>query len=198
MLAQARSREDTADFTFSVGTAEKLDFPDESIDLVFSVDVIHHVRDRASFFREALRVLRTGGRLCTVTESSDDLAARVHASYFPATLAVEVERYPSIDTLRQELGGAGFNAIDQEHVELPLAVTSAHAYRARAFSSLHFISDEQLADGLRAMETDLERRPIRSTSRYTLLWARVSEMPQGNGSGEMGADDSGWSQPPLF
>ena len=173
MLAQARSRPDAAGIQFANGSAEQLDFPDASLDLVFSVDVIHHVMDRAALFGEAVRVLREGGRLCTVTENAAELAGRVHSTYFPDALTVELERYPRIEVLRAELQAAGFNELAEEHVEQPFEVTSADAYRARAFSSLHFISDEALAKGLDAMESDLQRGSIRGVSRYTLLWARA-------------------------
>src|SRR5688572_8910971 len=69
MLAQARARLDCADIEFGRGSAEKLDLPDHAFDLIFSVDVIHHVTDRAAFFQEAFRVLRPGGRLCTATQN---------------------------------------------------------------------------------------------------------------------------------
>jgi ubiquinone/menaquinone biosynthesis C-methylase UbiE len=40
-----------------VGSAEGLPLPDQSVDFIFSVDVIHHVDNRALAFREAFRVL---------------------------------------------------------------------------------------------------------------------------------------------
>src|SRR3712207_7697189 len=43
---------------FRSGRAEGLPVPDASFDLVYSVDVIHHVGDRPAAFREAARVLR--------------------------------------------------------------------------------------------------------------------------------------------
>ena len=73
MLGYARKRPDTGDLTFSPGAAERLDFPDDSFHLVFSVDVIHHLADRDAFFREVARVLCTRGSLCTVTESEPQL-----------------------------------------------------------------------------------------------------------------------------
>ena len=39
-----------------------LDFPDESLDLVFSKDAILHVDDKATMFTEIFRILKPGGR----------------------------------------------------------------------------------------------------------------------------------------
>jgi ubiquinone/menaquinone biosynthesis C-methylase UbiE len=60
MLAQALRR--SIAVQFSLGRAENLGFQEKSFDLLFSVDVIHHVANRAQFFREAWRVLRPDGR----------------------------------------------------------------------------------------------------------------------------------------
>jgi SAM-dependent methyltransferase len=46
--------------------AEHLPFDDDSFDVVYSWGVLHHTPDTARAVREALRVLRPGGRICTM------------------------------------------------------------------------------------------------------------------------------------
>ena len=65
MLVRAQER--STRVRFRLGGAEALGFLPGFFDLVFSVDVIHHVSDRLRHFREVWRVLKPGGRLCTVT-----------------------------------------------------------------------------------------------------------------------------------
>jgi ubiquinone/menaquinone biosynthesis C-methylase UbiE len=173
MLAQLRERMPEAIAT--VGRAEELQFPAASIDLIYSVDVIHHVGDRDAFFAEAARVLRPGGWICTVTDSEEDIAARVPlSSHFPETVPHELQRYPSISTLRAEMERAGFIAPREEHVDLHYPLADSAAYRNRAYSSLHLISDAEHARGVERMERDLASGPIEACSLYTLLWGKVS------------------------
>ena len=99
MLAIANKRSPGAHL--KLGKAEQLDYPAGFFDLVFSVDVIHHVGDRSSYFREACRVLKKGGKVCTVTDSTEIIRHRQPLSvYFPETIEVDLQRYPGISDLR--------------------------------------------------------------------------------------------------
>ena len=52
-----------------VADAERLPFPDASFDVVYSWGVLHHTPDTPRAVREAVRVLRPGGRLCVMVYS---------------------------------------------------------------------------------------------------------------------------------
>jgi ubiquinone/menaquinone biosynthesis C-methylase UbiE len=168
MLANARARSDEIDWR--EGSAEATGLPDGRFDLAYLVDVIHHVRDRGAFAREAWRVLAPGGRVCIATDSAEDIARRRPlSSHFPETVAVELARYPAIATIAAELTAAGF-AVSTDHVELAYGLTDATAYRDRAFSSLHLIPADALDRGLARLDADLACGPIPALSLYTLVW----------------------------
>lgn len=169
MLAKATEKSKTT--RFQIGNAEKLAFADESFDLIFSVDVIHHVTDRTSFLRDAYRVLRQHGRVCTVTDSEEIIRHRQPlAAYFPETVEADLTRYPSVTDLRQMMEGTGFRQVAEVAVEFPYPLTDIAAYRDKAFSCLHLISADAHRRGIERMERDLMSGPLQGNSRYLLLW----------------------------
>jgi ubiquinone/menaquinone biosynthesis C-methylase UbiE len=171
MLEAARQRLLEADL--QQGRGEQIDYPAESLDLVFSVDVIHHVADCPAYFREVFCVLKKGGRLCTVTDSEEIIRRRQPlAVYFPETVEIELKRYPAIADLRGMMAEAGFGGLQEELAEFPYSLTDNQTYREKAFSCLHLISEEAFERGIARMDDDLGKGPIPCVSRYLLLWGR--------------------------
>lgn len=169
MLAEARAR--SCGVEFQLGRAERLDFPPASFDLVFSVDVIHHVVDRLGYFREVHRILKPGGKLCTVTDSQCIIRHRQPlAVYFQETVEVDLGRYPRIAQLRAWMEQVGFAGVNEEMVELSYQLTDIQPYRDKAFSALHLIPEEAFQRGVGHMEQDLQLDSIPCVSRYALVW----------------------------
>lgn len=169
MLARLRSADPSVEAL--EGTAECLGLPDDSYDLAFSVDVIHHVVDRIAASREASRVLRPRGWFCTVTDSEWIIRNREPLSrYFPESVETELARYPRIAVLNSELAAAGFIELHEELVEFPYELTSAAPYRDKAYSALHCIDASAFQRGLSRLEADLQQGPVHCCSRYVMLW----------------------------
>lgn len=169
MLARARERPSSV--RFQAGQAETLDLPPDFFDLVFSVDVIHHVGDRPAHFREAHRVLGPGGKICTVTDSEWIIRRRQPLSvYFAESVPLELARYPRIAALREFMARAGFGEIVETTVEFLYSLADVQAYRDKAFSVLHLIPEAAFQRGIERMARDLRSGPISCVSRYLLLW----------------------------
>jgi len=66
--------------TFRVADAEKLDFPDNSFDIVYSHGVLHHTPDTPGAIREVHRVLRNGGRAVVMLYHRNSYNYRVNIS----------------------------------------------------------------------------------------------------------------------
>lgn len=66
--------------TFRVSDAERLDFPDNTFDIVYSHGVLHHTPDTAAAVREIHRVLRPGGKAVVMLYHRDSYNYRVNIS----------------------------------------------------------------------------------------------------------------------
>lgn len=160
----------------ALALAERLPFADQSFSVVYSVDVIHHIRNRDAATAEAFRVLKPSGTLVIVTDSDEDLAGRIPLTrYFPDTVSAELKRYPRIETLYEELGRARFVSIEDRDVLTRSEITTIEPYRDKAFSSLLYISDDAFASGMSMLERDLREGPIKAEAPYTLVIARCPE-----------------------
>jgi ubiquinone/menaquinone biosynthesis C-methylase UbiE len=169
MLSEASAR--SSDVVFQQATAEQMAVPGESFQLVFSVDVLHHLRSTQAYFKEAHRVLESGGKLCTVTDSEWVIRHREPlAIYFPETVQVDLDRYPSVAEVRETMAGSGFKDLSEELVEFRYELTDARPYREKVFSSLQLISEAAFRRGIQRLERDVSSGPISCVSRYLLIW----------------------------
>lgn len=66
--------------TFRVADAERLDFPDNSFDIVYSHGVLHHTPDTAAAVREVHRVLRPGGKAVVMLYHRNSYNYRINIS----------------------------------------------------------------------------------------------------------------------
>ena len=172
MLAEASLKNNR--IQFRGGRAETLEFEDSFFDFIFSVDVIHHLKDIPAYFSEVRRVLKPGGRFCTVTESEELIRTRVPlSSYFPQTVPFELQRYPHITYLRQVLREKGFDSLSESVVRFPYEISDISPFANKTYSALHLITQEDLKAGLECMQADLQHGPIQAVSHYLLLWAEV-------------------------
>ncbi len=157
---------------FSNGNSDCIDFDDSFFDLVFSVDLIHHIVNHKEYFREACRILKPGGLLATFTDTEETIKQRMPlAFYFPKTVKYELKRYPPLYKMKELSRHAGFKIISEETIETPYILTSINKYREKAFSCLRIIPEKAFNCGIKKMEEDLQRNEfIKCISRNYVIW----------------------------
>src|SRR5690606_14218866 len=72
------------DLSFKVGSAERLDFPDDSFDVVVMLEVIEHIPENMeeSVIKESFRVLKKNGSLIITTPYHHPISILFDPAYF--------------------------------------------------------------------------------------------------------------------
>jgi len=98
---------------FHAMDATKLDFPDESFDLVFSIEAAFHFNTRHDFFKEALRILKPGGilALADIIVEDNQYADRLYLWDVKAANCLD-----NLQAYAEVLKSTGFDSIKLEDI----------------------------------------------------------------------------------
>jgi len=133
---------------FMVGSAHSIELPDESVDVVFGIAILHHL-DLNLVANEVFRILKSGGRAIFQEPVRDSATIRFVRRLIPYT-APDVspfERPLTTKELRQfsaRFKGFEIRAFDLPHVSLagvvaPRLITAAHRLDRRILDALPFL-----------------------------------------------------------
>jgi ubiquinone/menaquinone biosynthesis C-methylase UbiE len=135
MLRLGEARVSSAAVSWRQADAQRLPFEDATVDAVICQFGVMFLPDKVGAYREALRVLRPGGRyLFNVWGSLEDnevsdIVMRAVAALFPNDPPRFFERTPfgyhDVEVIRQELTAAGFGSIQIETVDKSSRASSA-------------------------------------------------------------------------
>ncbi len=139
------------------GRAEQLPFRDGWFDRVVMWLVVHLV-DQPAAFSEVARVLVPGGRLAVVSFDTDHFDRFWLNRYFPTIQRIDLERFPSREGLRAELGPAGFDEVRFIRLTQHAAISREQALErihGRHISTFDLLDDEEIKAGTAMAERDL-------------------------------------------
>jgi Methylase involved in ubiquinone/menaquinone biosynthesis len=161
--------------TFLKGDHTNIPVEDNSIDLLYMTDVIHHVPDLRSMFSEFYRVLKSDGRVCVLTESHKQIESRFWSAYFPATVTAEQNRYPDIDTIIESANECGLVldeiAVTDHPHQIQITPEFVNLVENKGFSMFRLISDTDFDNGLSALKHDFEKNIVIDTNHgESFIW----------------------------
>jgi SAM-dependent methyltransferase len=179
MLAKARERR-VRGAAFRLAQADDLPFRKGWFDAVTMRLVVHTLGDRRQrALAEARRVLAPEGRLFVWTFEPDHFTGHHLRSYLPDLPTIDLERFPSAETLVGELSAAGFEDVQLRTFEQDGSVTRRHAaeqLRNRHLSTVHLLPAQQVAAATERLEHEAAAAepPLATMLRWQLLVARAA------------------------
>jgi ubiquinone/menaquinone biosynthesis C-methylase UbiE len=156
MIEVARARV-PAGVGLRVGRAEELEFKDGWFERVVTTFAIHHF-ERPKAFREIQRVLQPGGIFGIGSFDPSHFDDYYLNPYFPSIPAIDRARFPTPESLEQELRGAGFTEVrftrftQRDVISREIVL---ERIRNRHISTLHLIDDEEYRAGIARAEREL-------------------------------------------
>lgn len=156
----ARAQEKSISAWWVQGAAEQLPIRAASQHYVFSVYMLHFMRDLAALFSECRRVLNRGG-VAFVTASHDYIRRHPMNAYFPSFAAIDKARFPKVDAVAHALEETGFSA-PRTQTFVDEARPIDHAYLAKVegkfISTLSLLPADEYQAGVRRLRADIARR----------------------------------------
>lgn len=172
MLLQAATK--TSLIPFVQSSAEILPFFDNTFDLVFMTEVIHHLKDVQSALKEIQRILKPGCRFCVATQSHKQIEDRMTSRFFPGTVAIDQARYPNIDLIEKMMRKAGFNDIwwkTRKFTPVQLGEEYVNTVSRRGYSMLHKVNDDEYEHGLSKLKDAYAKgEKLDYSAGYTFVW----------------------------
>ena len=137
MLSRARARLGSGGVIRA--RAEDLPFRSGVFDRLFSINAHHHFTDKRRAIEEAHRVLRPGGTLMLIAlDPHTGVDQWWIYDYFPGTLDIDKERYPSCGQIRAWMNAAGFADTHTREVQhLPGDVSAHEALESGVVDPVH-------------------------------------------------------------
>jgi ubiquinone/menaquinone biosynthesis C-methylase UbiE len=138
--------------------------PGEFFDLVYMVDVIHHIKDINTMFQNVRRVLRENGKIIIFSDSHEHIRNRLTTKYFPETLEPELKRYQDTPEIIQGLSKNGFAQVESGILEVgedssfgPKLIEIASK---KGYSMFGLISEVAIMEGIERIKRDMLQQPI--------------------------------------
>jgi ubiquinone/menaquinone biosynthesis C-methylase UbiE len=149
-----------------------------SVEMIFMVNVIHHIDNIEKMFFEFNRVLKKYGNILIITESHRQIQDKTWLSYFDEAKNIDLERFHDISKIVEKANIIGLDCyeesvIDDIPYDMPID-EFIDLINNKVFSILHLISDKSFRSGLQSLKNDslVERYILRHNAKTILCFKK--------------------------
>lgn len=159
MIKQARAK--FPELQLVCGDVTNIPFDSETFDGAFTIQVLHHVKKKDTFLREAHRVLRKDGYLAVDSCSHKQMRAFWYYHYFPKGLEADLTRIPDSDRIVSLLERAGFSDVGIEicYTDVGVAYETPECYLDKNYrdsiSTFTFMKKKDIQSGCEKLQHDI-------------------------------------------
>ena len=179
MLNLAQEKEHDADWI----NADFLDWSSPShFDIILMIYVLHLVNSWRLAIRKAVRTLSRDGVILLVTEDHVALRNSLVHKHMPRILEIDLARFPEVQHVMDEFSSLKLSTTVRKIVTEHELRTSSdvekflHAVEARYISTLQFLHDDELKNGVALMRhtliNQIKAGPIKRTREKSLVIAK--------------------------
>lgn len=170
MLTKARLKYSQLNFIRCDVT--NLPFKSGMFDAAFSIQVIHHVKDKLRFLKEAHRILRDGACFAIDLCSHQQMRTFWLYHYFPKGLELDLARIPDSYEIAGLLEKAGFCSVRTEisYTDIVREHEKPERYLDKNYrdgqSTFHLLSDNDVELGCKKLKEDINSGNVENIIRH--------------------------------
>jgi SAM-dependent methyltransferase len=159
MLKRARAK--FPGIQFVQGDITCLPFSSNTFDGALAIQVLHHIKEKELFIREAYRVLRKGACFAIDSCSHQQMHTFWLYYYFPRGLDLDLARITDCDEIASLLGKAGFSnvSIEISYTDIAIEHEKPERYLDKDYrngqSTFCLVSEKNIELGCRKLREDI-------------------------------------------
>jgi len=161
MLKQAVAKDKDRDILWVRGDGQKLPFRDSVFDCIYMTLVIHHIENKEIALREIYYALKKSGNCVIMTTSHSRIKKHVIHD-FPGVTAIDLQRFPSVPSLKKTMIEIGFRDVHHHVVEHDEGYIPTDEYLERVknkyISTLTLLSKEAFQKGFKIFQHRVRRK----------------------------------------
>jgi len=144
MLQKAQLKNKTVDWR--IGTAEKTDIPEHSLDGIIATLTIHHWRNLNRAFSELANVLKPNSKIVVFTSTPKQMNGYWLNHYFPKMLADSMIQMPSFEIVEEAMLASGLKITGTEIYNIQPDLKDQFLYCGKQNPKLYF--DKSIRQGI--------------------------------------------------